>query len=46
MEVRALVLLGVLAAIVSGCATTQPWQREILAKEVMALDPDPAAFSL
>jgi hypothetical protein len=29
----------------SGCATTRPWQREYLAKDVMALDPDPAAFA-
>jgi hypothetical protein len=44
--VVALVLLGGLAALACGCATTQPWQREVLAKDVMALDPDPAAFSL
>jgi len=34
-----LILLVALAA--AGCATTKPWQREQLAKPVMAPDSDP-----
>jgi len=37
---RTLLLLAVLAT--TGCATTKPWQREHLAKEIMSPD-DPDA---
>ena len=37
MKVLALVLVLVLPA---GCATTRPWEREVLAKPVMAPDED------
>ena len=30
----------VLLALVGGCATTKPWEREILARPTMAVDPD------
>ncbi|MCA9609909.1 MAG: DUF4266 domain-containing protein [Myxococcales bacterium] len=33
-----LVLAG--GAVTAGCATTQPWERETLAKPIMAPDPD------
>jgi hypothetical protein len=36
--VRVPLLILLFAAV--GCATTQPWQREYLAKPVMAVDPD------
>ena len=45
-----LVRLGVLSiALViglSGCARVKPYQRELLAKRIMALDPDPEATLL
>lgn len=34
-------LTFLLVALLAGCATTKPWQREQLAKPVMAPDPDP-----
>ena len=37
MSIRALAALLVLLA---GCATTQPWEREVLADPVMAPDED------
>lgn len=40
---RWLWLAGLLA---SGCATTQPWERETLAKRCMAPDPDPFRAAL
>ena len=49
MPVRAAVALALLTLVAlgaAGCATTRPWQREDLARPVMELDPDPAAFSL
>jgi hypothetical protein len=33
--------LLLIPAATSGCATTQPWERELLAKRVMAPDEDP-----
>lgn len=39
MTVRPLLGLVVMA-LLAGCATTKPWQRENLAKPVMAPDPD------
>ena len=39
-RIAALLTLPILAA-TSGCATTQPWERELLAKRVMAPDEDP-----
>ena len=43
-----LILLAFVLAFVGlvGCATTRPWQRGDLAREVMAVDPDPSAFAL
>jgi hypothetical protein len=35
-----------LVAGVSGCAPVRPWEREILAKPVMQLDPDPTVVRL
>lgn len=40
MRFLALLLLG-LCASAAGCATTQPWERETLAKPVMSVDQDP-----
>ena len=38
--------LGAALIVVSGCATTQAWEREKLAKPCMALDPDPGRAAL
>jgi len=35
-----------LLAFMSGCATVQPWERGILAKKKMQMDPDPQASAL
>lgn len=41
MKIRYLVAAGcILALAASGCATVQPWERDILALEEMALDDD------
>ena len=34
-------LLSLLIAAVTGCANVKPWEREALAREDMAWDPDP-----
>jgi hypothetical protein len=39
-------MLGLLLLLGSGCATTQPWERETLAKRCMAPDPDPFRAAL
>jgi hypothetical protein len=31
---------------VAGCATTQPWERETLSREVMSMDGDPDSVAL
>ena len=36
-----LLLLLTLAALATGCAQVQPWERGVLARESMALDPTP-----
>ena len=36
-----LIPLMVAALLFSGCANVKPWQRDLLAKEHMALDSDP-----
>lgn len=38
---RALLPLLLLAALLSGCASVKPWERETLALHDMAWDPDP-----
>lgn len=47
---RARLILLVVAAVASAtgaaCATTRPWDREILAKPCMAPDPDPQREAL
>lgn len=35
-----LILLAFSVVLFTGCATTQPWEREALASEVMAVDGD------
>jgi hypothetical protein len=42
---RVLVALT-LAAGLSSCVTVKPWEREVLAKPVMLLDPDPTQVRL
>lgn len=42
---RALLLLALLAPL-AGCATVEPWQRGVLAKPHMALDPLPLQSAL
>jgi hypothetical protein len=42
---RVLLALAV-GGTVSGCAAVRPWEREILAKRVMQLDPDPTEVRL
>lgn len=37
---RVAILVCLLAASFGGCATTQPWERETLADDLMAPDPD------
>lgn len=44
-QTRGLLLL-LLLSLGSGCATTQPWERETLAKRCMAPDPDPFRAAL
>ena len=35
------IILGILAVVaLSGCAQVKPWERDVLAKKEMALDPD------
>lgn len=38
--IRVALLVGAMASL-GGCATTQPWERESLAREVMDIDGDP-----
>lgn len=41
------IILGVLAVLVfTGCAQVKPWERDVLAKKEMALDPDPLHAAL
>jgi hypothetical protein len=35
-----------LAALLTGCATTQPWEREELARPAMSMDGDPDRLDL
>jgi hypothetical protein len=39
-------LAGIFASTVSGCAAVRPWERQILARPVMQLDPDPTVVRL
>lgn len=43
---RMLVLAGLIAIMLSGCAAVAPWERGILAKPQMSLDPQPAQSAL
>jgi hypothetical protein len=40
------VILLVLTSFVSGCAVVRPWERQVLAKPVMQIDPDPTSVRL
>lgn len=40
------ILLGLLSALVQGCANVKPWQRGMLADRVMRADRDPAGLAL
>ena len=42
---RAMLVCGI-AVVLHGCATTQPWERETLAKRCMAPDADPFRLAL
>ena len=44
MKLKLLMVLLLLAGL-SACATVQPWERDLLAKSQMALDPDPLQTS-
>ena len=46
MRLLAGIFLVLLAALAGGCATTRPWQREELAKPVMAVDADADELAL
>lgn len=46
MRVRSGVLWIALLVASSGCARVKPYQRELLAKRIMALDPSPEATLL
>ena len=41
-----LALLALLATIPAACKTVRPYERENLARPVMALDPEPGPFAL
>ena len=44
---RALSLVLCLAAVsLGGCATVKPWERDVLARDAMAFDPDPLEAAL
>ncbi|TAN69977.1 MAG: DUF4266 domain-containing protein [Methylobacter sp.] len=45
-ECRAVALLIMLSACASACSPVAPWQRGILAKSSMALEPNPMQSSL
>ena len=40
LPVAALAALGLAAASLCGCANVRPWERDVLAREDMAWDPD------
>ena len=44
MKLKLLMVLLLLAGL-SACATVKPWERDLLAKPQMALDPDPLQTS-
>ena len=44
MKLKLLMVLLLLVGL-SACATVQPWERDLLAKSQMALDPDPLQTS-
>jgi hypothetical protein len=41
MRLRTLIITLLLASYFCGCAKVEPWQKEILGKQIMAFDPDP-----
>lgn len=43
---RMLVLTGLITMMLSGCAAVAPWERGVLAKPQMSLDPQPAQSAL
>ncbi len=43
---RAWLPAALAAAAMAGCASVQPWERGVLARDSMALDPAPMASSL
>lgn len=46
MTPKTMTMVAGLIAVLSGCATTRPWERETLAKRCMAADPSPTREAL
>ncbi len=46
MSARALAIVALSAAVLSACATVEPWERGALAKPEMALEPTPLLSAL